>query len=208
MAKLGEERRQRNHQPVLEKLGKKAGAEETILQHLAKAGGSLSRIAHHAPLSVAFANQVDRVKEQPSGRRHAQSLTGPQPLGIGVDQLGGHVALSQQVLRAVEILEHAVEQTGALAQSAVEPTPIFRGEQNRPGIEVFGAAKVLPRAQTASGEPATGFVPALVPAHLAQPAQTSPKLGPTLARMAVGANHLVELIVETRILQVAEASDA
>ena len=53
---------------------------------------------------------------------------------IGVDEGGGEETFLDQALLAIEVVQHGVEEGGALADGAVNPDPFFGGDDQRDGV--------------------------------------------------------------------------
>jgi hypothetical protein len=51
-----------------------------------------------------------------------------EEVGVGVDQLSGKVAMADQILRAIAIVEDGVEQGSALGDGLVEKLPLVFGQ--------------------------------------------------------------------------------
>ena len=113
---------------LLEDAGQQSGDDEPVFQGIAQPLRNARAVAEHPPLAVAVAGDHRRVEMQPAAPGNRETVTAPQKTGMRVDQFGGHKALAEHVLRAVEIGQERVENPGPLVDSHLEPGPRPRAE--------------------------------------------------------------------------------
>ncbi|MCY1413305.1 hypothetical protein D9M71_287330 [compost metagenome] len=117
------------HPQVAVELGQGAGDDLPVLQGVAGAGGRLGAVGQHMPATVGVAGQVHRVAVQEDAAGRLDALAGPEEVGMAEDQLAGQEPLGQQLLLAVKVGQHGVEQARALRHAGGDGLPLLGREQ-------------------------------------------------------------------------------
>ncbi|MCY1512066.1 hypothetical protein D9M68_465130 [compost metagenome] len=131
------------HPQVAVELGQRAGDDLPVLQGVAGAGGRLGAVGQHVPAAVGVAGQVHRVavQEDAAGRLH--TLAGPEEVGMAEDQFAGQQPLGQQLLLAIQVGQHGVEQARALRHAGGDGLPFLGREQVGQQVQFPGAVGTL-----------------------------------------------------------------
>ena len=154
------------HLQRLEGLRELARDGEAVLQQVAQARGRLRALRDHPPVAVRAAGEVEGRDAQPGVARRPNAMHGAQVAGMAAHQGGRQQAFGQQLLRAVDVGQHAVEHARALDHAGLDLRPALwwndeREEVERPGalrpvavgVHVVGDAVVADLALQAHGAP-------------------------------------------------------
>ena len=139
VAQRGEEGRQVLHLQIAVQLGKDARDDQPVLERVAHAERRLGAVGNDPPAAVGRAREVDGVNVQPDAARHWDADAGAQEARVAVDQRRRQQALAQQVLRAVEVAQDAVEQVRALRHCGLDFGPLLGRQEQRQDVEIPGA---------------------------------------------------------------------
>ena len=134
---------ERPHAEVVVQLRKDARHDVAVLQRIAGSRGGLGAIRQSPPGAVRRARHVDRVDVQPAVAGHGYAVAGPQKIRMSERQLRRHQAGAQQLLRAVQIGEQGIQESGTLLHPEFYLPPLRGGQQQRQRIEHPGAVAAL-----------------------------------------------------------------
>ena len=96
----------------------------TIFEGITRTRRCLRAITQHPPAAVGTARQIDRIKMQPGAITRTRATARPQVIWMTEHQLRRDAAVGDQLLRAIQIGQHRVEQTGALQHTGFDLPPL------------------------------------------------------------------------------------
>ena len=130
-----EERGEVLHVQVAEHLREHARDDEPVLQRIARARGRLRAVVDDPPAAVRRTRQVGRVVKQVHPTRRPDTLHLVEKAAVAEHHRRRDRAAAQQILRAVDVLEHAVEQLGALRDAGLDLGPLGGCDQERQRVD-------------------------------------------------------------------------
>ena len=169
---------------------------DAVFQQVAQTRGRLGALADHPPATIGTVREVEGGDVQPGVARRRHTLHGAQVAGMALGQRRGQQGAAQQLLRAIEVGHHAVEQARALQHAGLDLCPFPRvhdhGEQvERPGalqaaggvgVDVVGDAVVADLALQVLG--AAVQVGQTVGTYVVEEAAPARGQGPRVAAVA------------------------
>ena len=153
LAQRIEERRQVLHMQFAEHLREDARDDQPVLQRVAGSRRRLGAIGDDPPVAVGRARQIGRVVEQVHAARRVDALHLMQVAAVAEDDRRRDRAGSQQVLRAVDVAQHAVQQVGALRDAGGDLFPFGGREQQRQGVDLPGTVSAFRVGVDVVGDP-------------------------------------------------------
>ena len=121
---------------ALEQVGERPLHRLAVLEHVARAGGRAEVVLEHEVAAVAVADDVDpgHVGVDAAGRVEAHHL--PAEVARAEDELGRDLALAEDPLLVVDVVEEQVERPDALREPSLEALPV--GARDHAGDQVDG----------------------------------------------------------------------
>ncbi|KAI3483332.1 hypothetical protein L1887_53787 [Cichorium endivia] len=138
-----EEARQVLHMEVAVQLGKGPGDDGAVFQGVTGARRRLGAIGGNPPAAVRASGQVGGVDMQPGLFRDRDALAWPEEVVVTEDQLGGQQAFADQLLRAVDVRQHGVQQPGTLGDATGELVPLGGGNHLGQQVQLPGAVGAI-----------------------------------------------------------------
>ncbi len=134
--KITKERRELLDLELAERVREGSRERHAVLERVAGARRTARAIGEHPPAAVGAACEICGVDvhEHAAGRRDV--LRRPEKAALAEDERGRDEAVREQLLRAVEIREHRVEQARALRDGRRDRSPLVRREDERQEIEL------------------------------------------------------------------------
>jgi hypothetical protein len=133
-----EERGQVLHMQFAEHLREDTRDDQPVLQRIAGTGGRLRAVGDDPPVTIGRARQVGGVVEQVHAARRADALHLMQVATVAEDDRRRDRAGAQELLRAVDVAEHAVQQVGALRDAGGDLLPLGSRQQQRQRVDFPG----------------------------------------------------------------------
>ena len=185
------------HLAGLERVREDARHHQAVLQHVGNAaGGAHIVFQHHELAGLGVAHQVDAGDVgMDAARNFKPNHLAPEMLA-GIDQLARNLAVLENALLAVDVLQEKVQRHHALRQPALDAVP-FRTRQDAgnqvEGEQSLGASAV---AIDGEGDPLhqegqIGQLAAFLELRRSHGGQLLEHLGTAGARLAGSAEHLV-----------------
>ena len=171
------------HMHLAERLGEQARDEQPVLQQIPQARGSLCALCDHPPVALRIARHVERRNVQMHAAHRLNAVHGAQVAGVALHQGAGQQAAAQQLLRAIDVGHHAVEQAGALQHAALDVRPVALREDQRKQVHRPGPLRAVGVGIDVVGDAVVAHLPlqalhAPVQVLKALGAQLIEKLGP------------------------------
>ncbi len=201
-----EERRQVLYAEFAEFFGKQTRHDDPVLQRITGTGGRLRAVGDNPPAAVRRAGEVGGVKVQPGVAGRAYTLAWPEKAVVSEHQRRRQVAVLEQVLRAVQIAEQRVEQSGALGDGERNLVPFRLREDHRQRVEFPRPVGALRIGIDVVGDPVLQDPPPhvveLVP-HLRRggAVQMVEERTPGRTQLPVFGEHLVEAVGLARVVR-------
>ncbi len=122
-------------------VGKQARRDIAVFQHLAESARGAGVVAEDRPATVGRAHEVAAGgdDEAPADRLHAAGVL--EKCRTGVHQIRRDQAFLEQLLRAVKVGEHRVDQAHPLRQSGRDVSPVRRWNQQWNGVQFVGLTR-------------------------------------------------------------------
>ncbi len=136
VAHRGEKLREVLHLEVAEELRKGTRDNDAVLERVARARGRLGAIADHPPVAVGRARQIRGIEVQHHVAGVLDAAAGTQVSRVAIDQRGRQQPFLEQVLLAVYVEQHLVEQRRALHDPSLDAAPFLLGQDHRQEIEL------------------------------------------------------------------------
>ncbi len=139
---------------------------DAVLERIAGSRGRLRPVGEHHEATVLSPPEIGRVQGEPPLVDRDDVGARAQEHRVAEDEVRRDEAAREEVLAAVEIPQHGVEQSGALRQAFGEPPPLLRGNHDRKRGKVprpGGAARISVSviAYAVLVQQRAGFVPTL-----------------------------------------------
>ena len=171
------------HMHLAERLGEQARDEQPVLQQIPQARGSLCALCDHPPVALRIARHVEGRYRQVRSAHRLHAVHGAQVAGVALHQRAGQQAAAQQLLRAIDVGHHAVEQAGALQHAALDVRPVALREDQRKQVHRPGPLRAVGVGIDVVGDAVVAHLPlqalhAPVQVLKALGAQLIEKLGP------------------------------
>ena len=135
VAQRGEERREALHMQLAKHLRKDARDDEPVLERVAGTRRRLRAIARDPPVPVGRAREVGGVVQQVHAARRTNALHLMQITAVAEHHRRRDRARAQQLLWAVDVGQHAVQQIGALRDAGFDDVPFGGRQQQRQRVD-------------------------------------------------------------------------
>lgn len=120
---------------VAKHLGEDARDDQPVFQRIACPGRRLRAVGDDPPAAVRRTRQIDGVIVQPDTTSRLDALTGPQVAVLTIDQRGRQQTFGEELLLAIEIGQHGIEQGGTLGDCRRYLGPFVGRDNQRQRIE-------------------------------------------------------------------------
>ena len=186
---------QRAEQVGGEEFREDAAEPAAVFQRMGQTVGPAGAVRQHAPCAVGAAHQVGGVElQQPGARLRGRLAAGTEEAGIAIDQGRRQDALGEQTLRAVEVAQHRVQQTGALGQAGRQAGEVGLRQRYRDRVEAPGVGRGTGEqgGDALFGGDALQALCALDQGRPAEARHYSEQTPPVRAESPFAVNHLVQ----------------
>ena len=112
-----------------------ADQRQPVLQRIADTGGQTRAVRQHSPFTRGSARQIDGINAQMIAAGRAQTDHPAGKIGASAGQRGGQMAIIDQLLLAVDVVDDMLQQFGPLDQARLQPVPFFGTDQHGHGAQ-------------------------------------------------------------------------
>ncbi len=178
-------------------VGEQPAEHLAVDQRVARAPGRIGVVAQHHEAARGLPDDVGRGHGEPGSHRGRPADARPPEAGAGEHHLGGHHALPEEALRAVEVSQEGLQESGALGEATLQGGPVALGPQQGHGVDLprpalVPAVVVDDVARSLGAEEAVGQAAAIVELGGTQPVEDLDEPSPVLPGSTMLVGQLVE----------------